>query len=300
MLMLSFVVSVTLGAARYGPVADSLTLGTSGPAATQPGSTTHSHPAARLDARPGAWAKQSAAMLDQRLAKALHPVVARANGNLAIGIVDTTTGAAAVYNGQSRFQAASIEKADILAALLLDDQRDGIQLTQGEAASAAPMIESNDATSANVLYAMVDGETGLSRANAELGLTHTSMDSPGGAGLCTTTVSDQLQLLAELTTARSPLTAASRDYELALMENVEPGQTWGVPAAAVSGTSFAVKDGWFRERGHAIADSIGIVNHDGQQLLIVVFTNSQYSVNAGINADAAAAAIAAEVVTSTR
>jgi hypothetical protein len=93
------------------------------------------------------------------------------------------------------------------------------------------------------------------------------------------------------------LTAASQDYELGLMENVQAGQRWGVSAAATRGTSYALKDGWLPDPDLWVLNSIGVVEHGRQQLLIAVLSKGQPTEAAGIAADSAAAAIAARVVT---
>jgi hypothetical protein len=236
------------------------------------------------------------ALLDRQLAGAMRPVVQAYHGHIAIGVLDASTGAEAVYGAGRRFRTASIEKVDILAALLLEHQRAGRQLTDREGQLAVSMIEAGDDAAASGLWHLDGGDLRLAAANAVLGLSHTTVGPPGSWDLSWTTVPDQLRLLADLCTADSPLTSQSRDYALGLMEDVQPGQRWGVSAAAGSGTSFAIKDGWLPDPLWVV-NSIGIVEHGGHQLLIAVLASGQRTKQAGIKADSAAAQAAARIVT---
>jgi hypothetical protein len=234
--------------------------------------------------------------LDRRLAAVLRPVLRRDSGHFAVGVIDVSTGAEAVYDAHRHFRAASLVKADILAALLLRDQNADASLTDHEAALAVPMIEdSNDGATAG-LWGLAGGGSGIAAANTSLLLSHTVLGSAGSSGMTRTTVLDQLQLLADLATASSPLTSASRDYELGLMEEVQADQRWGVSAAASAGTSYAIKDGWLPDPTLWVVNSIGVVEHDGQQLLLAVLSSGQPSEAAGIAAIQAAAAAAAVVI----
>jgi hypothetical protein len=116
-------------------------------------------------------------------------------------------------------------------------------------------------------------------------------------GLTATTVTDQLRLLSALTSPRSPLTAASRHYELALMRAVTAGQNWGITAAAGPRTVPAVKNGWMPDgpAGLWVTNSIGVINRHGQRLLIAVLSSGQPSLQAGIRQVQAAAKAAANI-----
>ena len=109
---------------------------------------------------------------------------------------------------------------------------------------------------------------------------------------------DQLRLLRVLTTRQSPLDARSRDYELDLMRSVIAGQNWGVSAAASPGSVLAIKNGWLPDPELWVTNSMGVVDHRGQRLLIVVLSSGQPTEAAGIAQDQAAATVAADWVTS--
>jgi hypothetical protein len=242
----------------------------------------------------------TAAALDRLLATAMRPVIRHDAGHIAVGVVDVSTGARAVYDGRRHFAAGSIEKADILASLLLDHQRAGTPLTTQEAALAGPMIEnSDDDDAAADLWSLAGGHAGVAAASITLGLSHTILGPSLAWGLTRTTVTDQLRLLADLTASSSPLSAASRDYELGLMDNVQESQNWGVSAAASPGTGYAIKDAWLPDPDLWVINSIGVVDYDGQQLLIAALSDDQPTQADGIAAVSAAAATAAKVITRT-
>jgi hypothetical protein len=293
-LMAVFVIAVTMSAAK------SNTTLAGGPKVIGDGLTTA--PVSGSSVRPvaGAGAPSAAGTatdLDRKLAAALRPVMRAEAGHLAVGVIDVSTGAEAMYGARRHFHTASIVKADILAALLLEHERAGTSLTGREARLAVPMIENSDDQAASTLWRLAGGGAGVAAVNRQLGLSHTVMGPSGAWGLTSTTVADQLRLLTELTQPASPLTGASQDYELGLMENVQAGQRWGVSAAATPGASYAVKDGWLPDPDLWVLNSIGVVEHGRQQLLIAVLSNGQPTEAAGIAADSAAAAIAARVVT---
>jgi beta-lactamase class A len=237
------------------------------------------------------------ANLNRRLAIALLPVLRLAAGHIAVGVIDKTTGLRAIYNGRRLFLAASIVKADILAALLLRHQDARTPLTWPQAEMATVMIENSDDYAASYLWNAAGGAAGIVAANSALRLTHTSPSEAGSWGTTSTTVTDQLRLLTDLTGAKSPLSAAARDYVLGLMTSVEADQRWGVPAAAGPGSRYAVKDGWLASAGAWVVNSIGVVRRDRQELLIAVLADGEPTKAAGVAVDRAAAVAAARAIT---
>ena len=233
------------------------------------------------------------------LVAALAPVLRHRTGQLAVGVTDLTTRVTAAYHPYQAFHTASIVKADILATLLLQLQRQHAGLSLGEQDLATAMIEESDNAAAQALWDIIGATPGLAAGDQVLRLRHTVPGVDGYWGLTSTTVPDQLRLLSALTSHRSPLTAASRRYELGLMRSVETGQNWGVPAAAGRGTQYAVKNGWMPDGPLGLWDinSIGVVSHHGQRLLIAVLSGDQPSEQGGIDQVQAAAKAAAAALT---
>ncbi|WP_206308224.1 hypothetical protein [Streptomyces sp. A1277] len=109
--------------------------------------------------------------LDAELAGAVEPLLGAAPPALSVAVLDSGSGARAVYGGAAKtYETASIVKVDILAALLLRAQDEGRGLTAAERARAAAMIENSDNDSATALLAAVGGAAGLDAAKAAVGL----------------------------------------------------------------------------------------------------------------------------------
>jgi Beta-lactamase enzyme family len=304
-LMAAFVVAVTVSAAHAQR--SGLRPGAGVPASVLPDSVLPAGPApaARVQTGAGALGTGQAApagdqaALNRKLAAALRPEERVGSERLAVGVIDLSTGAEALYGARLRFPAASVMKADILAVLLLQHQVSGSQLSNREAELAVAMIESSDDGAATSLWRSLGGGRAISAANQRLGLLHTTPGKAGNWGRSRTTVADQLRLLADLTAATSPLTAQSRDYELGLMQDVQPDQQWGVTAAATPGSGRAVRDGWMANPTLWVVNSIGVVEHAGHRLLLAVLSDRNATKAAGVAAVATAARTAARVLSQT-
>ena len=235
---------------------------------------------------------------DARLAAALARVLRRHQGILAVGVSDPASGLTAIYHPHRRFDTASIVKADILAVLLIQHRQTRTPLSEGERELATQMIEDSDNDAATALWDAVGGTMGMEAGNAALGLHGIRPGADGYWGLTTTTVSGELGLLSDLTSARSPLPAAARRYELNLMRHVEPAQAWGITAAASPHTRPAVKNGWLPlgPGGQWVINSIGVIRHAGRRLHIAVLSSGQPAEAAGIRQAQAAARAAAAAI----
>ncbi|MGO8684306.1 MAG: serine hydrolase [Thermoleophilia bacterium] len=237
---------------------------------------------------------------DEQLATALAPIVKHHTGNFAVGVIDHTTGISAVYDGTLRVHTASIVKVDILATLLLQHQAAGTSLSADERETATEMIENSNNDAATALWDEVGKAAGVTKANRVLGLRETTLGEDGYWGLTSTTVSDQLKLLGELLSSSSPLSLASRTYELGLMRHIEPEQDWGVNAAATAGTSAALKTGLLPDPQLLVVNSIGIIEHGGQEFLVAVLSNDQPTQAIGVSEVKAVAVAAVNAVSAVR
>ena len=134
---------------------------------------------------------------------------------------------------------ASIVKLDILETLLAQHHRG---LSGSDRETAQLMIEDSDNDAATTLWNAVGGARGIRVFNATAGLVATAPSAcvvcPGfpwpGWGLTTTIPADQIRLLRETVEPGGLLTSAERGYSLRLMENVEPGQRWGVSGGVLA------------------------------------------------------------------
>lgn len=224
-----------------------------------------------------------AADRDQQLSDALGSVAGATDADFSVAVLDTASGARAVY-GSGTYDTASIVKVDILAALLLRAQDAGRGLTAEEKASAGVMIEQSDNDAATVLWHAVDGAEGLAEANERLGLTGTVGGDGDLWGLTRTTAADQLRLLRAVIGDDSPLDAGSRTYLRGLMGRISTGQDWGVTAAAATASDTELKNGWLQRSTTGLWDinSIGRVAADGNTYLVAVLSSGNLTQAAGI------------------
>jgi beta-lactamase class A len=219
----------------------------------------------------------------QLLSAAVAPLVASDGGHVSVAVDDLSTGRAASYGGTEEYDTASIVKVDILSTLLYQAQQEGRQLSATEQELATTMIENSDNGAASELYDDDGGAAAIDAANQAFGLTETTVGTDGVWGLTTTTVGDQVRLLRTVFATPSALSPDSQGYVQGLMGQVEPDQQWGVPAAADSGTPFAVKDGWLPNPALWEINSIGEITHDGQNMLIAVLSSDNETEDGGIS-----------------
>ncbi|HEY1702418.1 MAG TPA: serine hydrolase [Trebonia sp.] len=273
--------SATAGASDAGKDAGNKT-GTA-TAAPTPAATATGRATARASAQAATAKKLTAQSADKELSAAVASVVKADDWHAAVAVDDLSTGDEASYNGNGEFATASIVKVDILSTLLYQLQKSGETLSDEQQDLATTMIENSDNDSASALYFDDGQDTGVNAANKVFGLTETTAGTDGEWGLTSTTVTDQVKLLQQVLTTDSVLSASSRDYVQGLMSEVEADQRWGVPAAADSGTSYMVKNGWLPNPTLWEINSIGEITHDGQKLLIAVMSSDNQTEDGGID-----------------
>jgi hypothetical protein len=211
-------------------------------------------------------------------------------GTVLAAVYDMSTRQTWTLGGGPPQATGSIVKVDILQALLAR-HRDG--LSAADQALARSMIENSDNGAATALWKAVGRAAGLRSYNLAAGLRRTAPSAclvcadfawPGW-GLTTTTPADQLLLLRQL--INGPLLSrADRDYAVSLMENVEPGQQWGVSGGAPASARVALKNGWVPLTAAGTdwqINSEGWVSGDGRDYLISVLTTGNPGEQYGID-----------------
>jgi Beta-lactamase enzyme family len=188
---------------------------------------------------------------------------------------------------------ASVVKLDILETLLAEQgQGSGTGLSSSTQSLAEQMIEDSDNTAATSLWYAVGGPARIGAFNAKAGLTRTAPSScvvcPGfawpGWGLTTTTPDDQIALLKQLAAPGSLLSTAERDYALSLMEDVTPGQRWGVSGGVPAGVTVALKNGWLPLQGSDWQiNSVGWIHGGGRDYLMAVLSSGNPTEQYGID-----------------
>lgn len=203
-------------------------------------------------------------------------------GHQAVAVHDPVTGVSCQADGGRQFDAASIVKAIILAALLRWHQETATWLSDWETGEATLMITQSDNDAATSLWNWV----GLSRIQHFLGLAAMNETELGPGrfwGLTQVTAHDEMLLLDLLARPNRVLSAASRAYQLALMAQVVPWQRWGTPAGAPDGVAVHVKNGWLPDGTGWHVNSIGAFTGKGENYVIAVLTDDNPSEQYGID-----------------
>jgi hypothetical protein len=228
------------------------------------------------------------------LSGAAASYVAGRSGTALAAVYDLRTGQSWRLGDGPAQDEASVVKLDILETLLA--RPGGGALTQAEQGLARSMIEDSDNDAATSLWDEAGGAAGIGAYNDRAGLARTT-PSPcvtcagfpwPGWGLTTTVPADQLSLLKQLVApGRGPLLpAAERSYALSLMENVSPGQAWGVSGGVPAGVTVALKNGWLPLNDASTdwqVNSVGWVSGDGRDYLIAVLSTGNPTEQYGIN-----------------
>lgn len=255
-------------------------------AATDAVDATDTAAAAQAAAEAQATADEAArtAALNQ-LDATLNGMLGNAASDYSIAAYDPSTGLSYDYGAASGMYTASIVKVEILAAVLLQHQDAGTDLTATELSLATAMIEQSDNDAATTLWTAIGGESGLNTASSRLGLVSTFGGSNGYWGLTTTSAADQVTLLGRLTSATSPLSAASQATLLSLMASVTADQAWGASAAADVGTTTALKNGWLSlsaDDGLWVVNTIGLPTVDGSTIQVAVLLRGVEDFDTGV------------------
>jgi beta-lactamase class A len=188
-------------------------------------------------------------------------------------VYDVRSGKTYVYNPNVHETTASMVKIDILAVLLHEAQEDRRELTAKENLLATKMIKFSSNGAAIKLWSDIGGRDAIDSFNSLIGFKQTIPSYSWGD--IETTPRDQLQLLKVIVLPNTILSAASRTYESDLMEDVTPGQRfglgWGSPVRATVG----LKDGWYADKltGWQINTS-GYVQYNGRLYLATIMCTS--------------------------
>jgi hypothetical protein len=218
--------------------------------------------------------------------------LAQRSGTVLAAVYDVRTGQSWRLGDGPAQDEASVVKVDILEALL--SAGEGAGLTLDNQGLAQQMIENSDNDAATSLWYAAGGTAGLAAYNAKAGLTRTTpsgcvvcADFPWpGWGLTTTIPYDQITLLKQLIKPGPLLTAGDREYALSLLENVAPGQAWGVSGGVPVGVTVALKNGWLPlndDNTDWQINSEGWVSGDGRDYLVSVLTTGNPTEQYGID-----------------
>jgi beta-lactamase class A len=200
-----------------------------------------------------------------------------------VAVLDKKTGQKFSYRGTKTYDTASVVKVQVLACLLMTAQDRDRDLTSTELALAKRMIRLSDNDATTSLFNRLGKNSAVQACDKRLGLTETKVNSAWG--LTRTTVDDQVKLLSQLVSTSSPLDADSRKLAFTLMNSVDESQEWGVPAAARSGETFTVKNGWdtrTADSGRWVVNSVGRITSANTDVSVAVLSHGHASMGAGI------------------
>lgn len=208
-----------------------------------------------------------------------------ASPEFSVAVLDKKSGQTYAYRGTTKYDTASIVKAQILACMLLHDQDADHAPTSGEMALAKPMIRLSDNNAATSLFQHVGASSGVTKCNKRLGLSQTAVNSSWG--LTRTTANDQIRLLSELVDPKGPLDTDSRQTAFTLMSSVDNTQDWGIPSIAKSGETTMVKNGWdtrSADGGLWAINTIGrVTSGDGDvDVSVAVLSHDNQSMESGV------------------
>jgi beta-lactamase class A len=229
---------------------------------------------------------------DTKLKAAWQAALDGQEGDVDIAVYNHNTGLTTQYGTTNgTFNTASIVKLSILTEVLIQNQAKGVTgLTDGQLASATPMIANSDNDSATALYTAIGGAKGITDLFQKLSMT-SSASNKQGWGITQTTAGDQLKLLNAFAYSNSTLTDDSRQVISRLLNNVEDDQTWGVSGGLPDDINFELKNGWLPDNQTDdvysngttwIVNSIGHVYGQGQDYTIAILTDGNPTEDIGI------------------
>jgi len=230
---------------------------------------------------PGELAAQERAKRSKALDTALQKYAATVP-EFSVAVLDKKTGAKYSFRGSEKYETASVVKVQVLACLLLTAQDNDRDLSSTELALAKRMIRLSDNDATTSLFTRLGKAPAINKCDKRLSLTQTTVNSAWGL----TNVDDQVKLLAQLVSTKSPLDEDSRELAHTLMSTVDDAQDWGVPAAAQSGEDFTVKNGWLprsTESNRWIINSVGRITDDDTDVSIAVLSHGHTSMPGGIS-----------------
>jgi hypothetical protein len=189
-------------------------------------------------------------------------------------VYDVRSGQTYFYNPGVHERTASMVKIDILADLLWETQQAHRSMTPREISLAAKMIDASNNGAANLLWTDIGGRDAIDSFNTMIGFKQTIPNYDWGT--IETTPRDQLELLKIIVLPNDVLSAASRTYEMGLMEAVIPSERFGLGWGSPPRVTVGLKDGYYPETdtGWQINTSGFVEYHGRLYLATIMCTNN--------------------------
>jgi hypothetical protein len=143
------------------------------------------------------------------------------------------------------------------------------------------MIDDSNNGAANLLWTDIGGRDALDAFNTMIGFKQTIPNYDWGE--IETTPRDQLELLKVIVLPNDVLNAASRTYEMTLMEDVISSERFGLGWGSPPRVTVGVKDGYYPETttGWQI-NTTGFVEYNGRQYLATIMCSNNPDETYGI------------------
>ncbi|MBZ4320730.1 serine hydrolase [Streptomyces huiliensis] len=230
--------------------------------------------------------------LAAKLTKDITAALKKMPSRSAVALQDPATKTTCSYNGDARFDSASVIKATILGTLLWDANTHGRQLTAWEKQQAKGMITISDNPSTTRLWERL-GSSKVKAFVKAAGMKRTVPETGHAWGISQITANDEQKMLALFTQRNKLIRDKDRSYALDLMNKVVSGQRWGTPAGAPKGTKIHVKNGWMHRTNDNrwYVHSIGAFDGGGRTYTMSVLTYGTYSDASGAKAIEAVARV---------
>jgi hypothetical protein len=160
---------------------------------------------------------------------------------------DTQTGCWHHLNQGLSLTTASVVKAQVLGAVLLQAQRQGRTITAWERSQIGPMIRLSFNPETSNLYGHVGGVAGMQASDAAFGVRSTSHTAT--FGLTRSDAVDRTRVALRLLHGGGGLHQQGRDLAWAFLSSVHPLQRWGISAGVPAGWTVAQKNGFYPSSG---------------------------------------------------
>ena len=213
--------------------------------------------------------------------------------HVAGAVVDVASGCSSRFGATDGFPTASTVKAEIMGAVFLSLQDQGItSLDASTDALVTAMIEESDNTATSELYDGLGGTGAVTQVyGRRLGMLTTD-NTDFAWGDDSTSPDDQLRLLQTLLVGGGALSPAWVAQARHYMGSIVPSEDWGVSSGVPAGSTVWLKNGWLFNDGTILGaegrwriNSIGAVQlPNGRIYVIAVYGDQWPTMEAGQSA----------------
>ncbi len=184
------------------------------------------------------------------------------------------------FQGTRSFPMYSTVKVPIMLTVLDRAVREDRRVTTREQTLIELMIQYSDNNAATTLLNSVGGARAVEAFLRRNNINNTYINNAAW-GASTTTVQDMARLMARLGNCMM-LVQRLCTYALTTMRGVTSAQAWGVSAGVPKGGKVALKNGWYPDRDGWGVNSIGLIQSQGKNYAIAVYTYPDPSMGYGI------------------